>query len=195
MESIGFKEWSIVCEALGRGLQSIILRKGGIAEGREGFSFRHREFFLFPTHFHEQFEWVRKIDIRIPEACEGKIEIKYFVRVEETHVVTSWSIVEALEPFHVLQRDVVRERFEYDRAPGIHIALLRAFRLQPVWIIGNEKRYGGCRSWVNLPEPPAKLVLQPVLDDREHGNRRRAFDAVIYANASASSSDFGAGSA
>jgi hypothetical protein len=34
MESVGFKEWAIVGEALGRGGQSIILRKGGIAEGR-----------------------------------------------------------------------------------------------------------------------------------------------------------------
>src|SRR5438477_1344443 len=48
MESVGFKEWSLVCDALGRGEQSVILRKGGIAEGREGFSFRYREFFLFP---------------------------------------------------------------------------------------------------------------------------------------------------
>ena len=30
MESAGFKEWAMVCEALGRGEQSIILRKGGI---------------------------------------------------------------------------------------------------------------------------------------------------------------------
>jgi len=37
MESVGFKEWSLVCDAFGRGEQSIILRKGGIAEGREGF--------------------------------------------------------------------------------------------------------------------------------------------------------------
>jgi hypothetical protein len=49
MESIGFKEWSLVCNALGQGTQSVILRKGGIAEGREGFSFRRREFFLFPS--------------------------------------------------------------------------------------------------------------------------------------------------
>ena len=59
MESIGFKEWSLVCNALGHGTQSVILRKGGIAEGREGFSFRHREFFLFPTFFHEQIAKVR----------------------------------------------------------------------------------------------------------------------------------------
>ena len=52
MESVGFKEWAVVCEAMGRGRQSIILRKGGIAEGREGFSFKYPEFFLFPTWFH-----------------------------------------------------------------------------------------------------------------------------------------------
>src|SRR4051794_31618838 len=59
MESVGFKEWALVCEALGRGEQTVILRKGGIAEGRDGFVFRHREFFLFPTFFHEQVERVR----------------------------------------------------------------------------------------------------------------------------------------
>jgi len=46
MESIGFKGWSLVCDAMAQGTQSIILRKGGIAEGREGFSFWHREFFV-----------------------------------------------------------------------------------------------------------------------------------------------------
>lgn len=179
MESIGFKEWSIVCEALGQGLQSIILRKGGIAEGREGFSFRHREFFLFPTHFHEQLERVRKIDIRISETDKGKIGIKYFARVEETRVIISWSKAEALQPLHILQSDAVRERFKDNPAPGIHVALVRVFRIEPVWTITNEKRYGGCRSWVNLPEPPAKKCFQPVLSDRVHENQRRAFCALI----------------
>jgi hypothetical protein len=59
MESIGFKEWSLVCDAMAHGTQSIILHKGGIAEGREGFSFQHRESFLFPTFFHEQIAKVR----------------------------------------------------------------------------------------------------------------------------------------
>ena len=51
---IAFKEWSLVCDALGRGEQSLILRKGGIAEGRAGFRFQHPEFLLLPTLFHEQ---------------------------------------------------------------------------------------------------------------------------------------------
>ena len=50
----GFEEWSRVCAALGAGAQSVILRKGGIHEGRGGFWWKHDRFFLFPTHFHEQ---------------------------------------------------------------------------------------------------------------------------------------------
>ena len=78
MESVGFKEWALVCEALGRGEQTIMLRKGGIAEGRDGFSFRHREFFLFPTFFHEQVAKVRGGPADLPQATAGEIEIRFF---------------------------------------------------------------------------------------------------------------------
>ena len=68
MESIGFKEWAVVCDALGRGEQTILLRKGGIAEGRNGFGFHHAEFFLIPTFFHEQVVKVRMPGAEIPAA-------------------------------------------------------------------------------------------------------------------------------
>jgi len=54
MAVIGFKEWDVVCEAIGSGRQDVIFRKGGIHEGRDGFSFKHPEFYLFPTLFHAQ---------------------------------------------------------------------------------------------------------------------------------------------
>ncbi len=34
---IAFKEWAVIVDALGRGDQILILRKGGISEGRGGF--------------------------------------------------------------------------------------------------------------------------------------------------------------
>src|SRR5258705_3213217 len=43
-----FKEWAIVVDALGRGEQIVILRKGGIREGRGGFHVEHPQFWLFP---------------------------------------------------------------------------------------------------------------------------------------------------
>ncbi len=162
MQNIGFKEWALVCAALGEGRQSVIIRKGGIAEGRDGFAFRHREFFLFPTFFHEQVERVRLSDPKLPEPRAGEVEIRYFARVEETRLLTCWEDVVALAPLHILTEDVVRERFEYDAAPGVHVAFVEVFRLDPVWRFPDAKVYGGCRSWVELPEPPGELELLPV---------------------------------
>jgi hypothetical protein len=167
MESVGLKEWAIVCEAMGRGEQSVMLRKGGIAEGRAGFAFRHSEFFLFPTFFHEQVVKVRTPGAEIPVARQGKIEIRYFAKLEAQKEITSWPMVAALEPFHILQESVVWERFEYKGA-GLHVALVRVFRLEPSWVVADKPAYGGCRSWVNLPECPAEMRLEPVLSDEEH---------------------------
>jgi hypothetical protein len=122
MPSIGFKEWALVCEALGSGRQTVIIRKGGLAEGREGFAFRHREFFLFPTFFHEQLDRVRETKAVLPEPRPDEIEIRHFARAMEARVMTDWEEVRALEPLHILRESVVRERFEYDQGPGVHVA-------------------------------------------------------------------------
>jgi hypothetical protein len=163
MQSIGFKEWALVCAALGEGRQRVIIRKGGIAEGREGFAFRHREFFLFPTFFHEQLNCVRLTNAVLPAPLPNEIEIRYFARVEEARAMTDWREVRALEPLHILSQEVVRERFKYDGAPGVHVAFVDVFRLDPVWRFPDLNAYGGCRSWVELPDPPVSLKLHPIL--------------------------------
>ena len=178
MQSVGFKEWALVCEALGAGKQSVLLRKGGIAEGREGFGFRHSEFFLFPTFFHEQVVEVRMPGAAIPASREGKIEVRYFAKVESQREITSWSVTAALAPFHILQESVVRERFDYGKA-GLHVALVRVFRLTPGWIFPDAPAFGGCRSWVKLREIPAETRLQPVLTDEKHAAVAGAFRAVL----------------
>lgn len=179
MESVGFKEWAIVCAALGRGEQSLILRKGGIAEGQKGFGFEHDQFFLFPTYFHEQLEKTRPRPEMLPSAPDGEIEIKFFAKLEFAAFLTSWERVVALEPFHIWKRDVVRERFEYEEAPGIHAAFLRVFRLQPSWKFPDAPRFGGCRSWLELPALPNETKLAPVLSDAEHAQRLQEIRRVL----------------
>ena|SRR5438105_1712258 len=179
MESIGFKEWAIVCRALGSGEQSIIPRKGGLAEGGEGFSFQHREFFLFPTYFHEQVSKVRQPGVDLPEPRPGGIEINFFAKLEIGRVISSWAVAAGLEHLHILQTEVVRERFEYEQTTGLHVAFVRIFRITPAWIFPDEKRFGGCRSWVNLPRPPADLRLEPVLSETEHERRKKEFLEIV----------------
>lgn len=181
MESVGFKEWAVVCAALARGDQCVLIRKGGIAEGREGFSFRHREFFLFPTWFHEQPSKV-KTDSPIPEQDPKMIAIDVFAVVESTSVVREWKTAEALEPLHILRSEVVRERFEYDEAPGVHMAFVRAYRIVSPWRFPNDKRFAGCRSWVDLPSPPDELESEPVLSDQRHQRNRRVFEKALSCN-------------
>jgi hypothetical protein len=177
MESVGFKDWAIVCVALGRGEQSILVRKGGIAEGRDGFGFRHSEFFLFPTFFHEQIEKVRSTNAEVPKTRKGEIEIRYWAKLVAQREINSWTMAAALEPFHVLQESVVRERFDYKQA-GLHVALVRVFRLEPNWIFPDTPAYGGCRSWVKLPVCPTETQFEPVLTDQEHEAAVEMFEAV-----------------
>ena len=183
MQSVGFKEWALVCQALGEGKQSVIVRKGGIAEGRAGFQFRHREFFFFPTFFHEQLERTRLRVAALPERLPNEIEIRFFAKAEETCVVDDWEKARALAPFHILQESVVRERFDYDDAPGVQVAFVRVFRLEPTWRFADAARYGGCRSWVELPEPPAELQLLPVTGDAEQAELGEKFRSVVEARA------------
>lgn len=184
--SIGFKEWQIVCDALGHGGQSIILRKGGIAEGRDGFQFAHPEFYLFPTLFHEQAGKVR------PEFREGfapppegadaeraEIPLEYFARIDFHRVIEDWDRVAALEPFHIWSEEEIRKRFDWDEAPGISLACVRVYRLAAPWPLENRKSFGGCRSWITLPEPERKFAMEPVLDDAAFGEMRERLVEVL----------------
>jgi len=182
MQSVGFKEWALVCEALGRGEQTILLRKGGIAEGREGFGFRHDEFFLFPTFFHEQIVKVRTRGAEVPAARKGEIEIRYYARLEAQKEINSWAQAAALEPLHILDESVVRERFEYKGA-GLNVALVRVFRLEPFWTFADKPVYGGCRSWVNLTECPAATRFDPVLSDQDHAELVEKFARLLLSSA------------
>ena len=165
-----------MCNALGRGTQSVILRKGGIAEGRRGFSFRYREFFLFPTLFHEQVEKVRIASTDIP-APNNTIAIRWYAKVEQALRIDSFEIAEALAPLHILSAGVVWERFGY-KGDGLNVAFVRVFEISPVWVLQNEKRFGGCRSWTGLPPPP-EMEMRPVLDDTAHAKLRAQLDRIL----------------
>jgi hypothetical protein len=178
--SIAFKEWAIICETLGSGGQSIILRKGGIHEGSDGFSFKHTEFFLFPTLFHEQVARTSlPASTPIPGGAKGEIGIRHFARLEWTATITSLETALSLHRFHVWNEEVVTERFHYDEAPGLHVAYVRVFRCEPGWIFKDEPKYGGCRSWVAIPDAPEGMKLVPVLSDEENARRAADLKAVL----------------
>ncbi len=165
--SVAFKEWAVICDLLRTGRQSVILRKGGIAEGRAGFAFEHPTFYLLPTRFHEQIaQTTLPAETPLPpEPPLGEWGVDACATVVEHLVVDSLEGALALAPLHHWSEETVRARFAYDDAPGVSVALVRVERLSPEWRFPDAPRYGGCRSWVQIPEPPADLKREPALDD------------------------------
>lgn len=180
---VAFKEWALVCEALGAGHQSVILRKGGIAEGKGGFGFEHDEFYLFPTWFHGQLEKVRIPNAILPEQDPANVTISHVACLEWSGRINDKETVHRLEGLHVLDASVIEERFEYDTAKGnlggrgINVAFVRVYRIEPAVTLPMEEGFGGCRSWVEFPEITGALVS--VLSDEEHGRRKELFGRLL----------------
>jgi hypothetical protein len=167
--NIGFKEWALVCQELAAGRQSIILRKGGIAEGREGFRFQHAEFLLFPTLFHEQVAKLKlPADTPLPSLSSGEHTLTHRVSVQWTRDLTDWDQIRRLAPFHVWTDPVIRERFEYEEKRMVSLAFVRVWRLAEPLVFPDAPKYGGCRSWVNIPDLPGAASYGAVLEDATH---------------------------
>ncbi|QTN31366.1 DUF1802 family protein [Akkermansiaceae bacterium] len=166
--SIAFKEWQVVCDALASGRQSILLRKGGIHEGRAGFSFAHERFYLFPTKFHAQAGYVREGDFTPEREWQvgDSLRITHHAVASFAVTLTDWAQLEALGPYHIYTEETLRERFDWEgkgmASGSIHLALVRVSKLESPLELTYEKRFGGCRSWLEL-EPPDPENALPVL--------------------------------
>src|SRR5690348_1130846 len=114
---IAFKEWAAVCEALAAGAQVLILRKGGIHEGREGFRVAHPEFWLFPTYVHEAaagLEPDAELFLQRAQAArprEGMLRLAQYAVVHEAVEVHSEPQLTALAGQQVWSAKTVGERF------------------------------------------------------------------------------------
>jgi len=174
-----FKEWAVVCDSIARGETSLIFRKGGIAEGRDGFHFKFQRFFLFPTFFHEQIERTRLGSDRMLEPAPDSVIVTLFLEVEFSRWVENLDWLADLEQFHILKSSVLRERFCYEDRKGLYVAFVRAYRLSPAWKFAFQRSYGGCRSWVQLPEPRQDLQITPILGSAEQSRRRSVVLAAL----------------
>ncbi len=171
-----FKEWAVVCAALASGRQTLILRKGGIHEGREGFRIEHREFWLFPTGFHQQRDEI------IPEAWPLLDELQsrgephihpldLYAVVEDVQQVLDRSALARLTGWHVWSESTVEQRFNY-RTPGLFALTVRIYRRPTPIAIADSPHFAGCKSWVDLPSALSTSGLNPVLDDATFDRQR-----------------------
>ena len=178
------KEWDVVCEALGSGRQVVVIRKGGIAEGKDGLRFEHEEFVLLPTFFHQQSERV------VPEADfaarqdggEGEresVEVRHAATLVWHKLVTDRAVLSRLQAFHILTPVEVETRFVQKPAPGVQVALLRVYRLDPPRRVPWQKSFGGCRSWAEMDADLESCSRVSVLSDERFAELERELRAIL----------------
>ena len=127
---------------------------------------------------------VREGEVKVmPEWQPGDaIRITHHAEALWAVTLTDWEKVAALEPFHIYSEATVRDRFDWEgkgmASGSIHVALVRVRELATPWEFPYEASYGGCRSWVNLPEPPHgwRESVRPVLDDEVFAKLRGMAD-------------------
>jgi len=183
-----FKEWEAVVEALGQGAQIIILRKGGIAEGRQGFEARHPKFWLFPTAYHQQWEKTKPELQRFlaPAAvrkADQPIALQYFAEVTDAVYLDSWDKVARLDDAHFWTDALLRERFDYAERPGmepgLHLLIVRVSRINLPHKLAPSKDYDGCKSWIDVPADWEHDIANHVVRTEEFATRRSRILAAV----------------
>lgn len=129
------KEWSTVIDALGRGEQVILIRKGGIADPK--FGVEADRFYLYPTYFHQQQS--EPSEVTITHWCE---------------VVRTWRVreIEPLAPLVVIPRDALEARYRFRPDQALHVIGVRTFALPHSRTISVKPEYLGCKSWVSIDD-------------------------------------------
>ncbi|HEY2881389.1 MAG TPA: DUF1802 family protein [Pirellulales bacterium] len=168
---IAFKEWAVVCASLAAGRQTIILRKGGIDEGREGFRVQHREFWLLPTRFHQDPSQLTADGAALLRQMQSvqlptdHFQIELYAAVEQVFEVRNLDVLHRLAGQHILAEQTVDQRFHY-RHPGLFVLAARIYRLPKPITFADSPYIAGCKSWVELPTPMATDKLLPVLEEQ-----------------------------
>lgn len=155
--TLALKEWGAVALALLEGRQTVLLRKGGIHEKR--FEVGHHRFVLFPTVAHSHLERVRPEHRDLVErgtadvdAEEAAFNVRCGLSVIDVVTVTRPERLAAIEDLHIWTADSVHEdRLEFRPKQALQVLVVRAVALPRVVRLPRLEKYGGCKSWLDLP--------------------------------------------
>jgi hypothetical protein len=148
------KEWANAIEALGRGDQVILIRKGGIAD--PAFGVEAERFYLYPTYFHQP-----------EQAREPGVTISHWCEVALTWRVRELEMLDRLVPHVVFPRDVLETRYRFRADQALHVLGVRTFALPQPVTIEAKPEYAGCRSWVSIDDEIGIEGSTQVVPERE----------------------------
>lgn len=150
------KEWSNVVEALGRGEQIILIRKGGIAD--PSFGIDAERFYLYPTYFHQGESDARPF-----------VTVTHWCEVVETWMVSDFETLERLAPMVVMPAETLLARYRFRPDQALYVVAVRAWKLARPAQVQFSEPYAGCKSWISVDDEIDISDSTPVLDEVQLG--------------------------
>ena len=166
LSKFAFKEWYAIVKAIGLGRQKILLRKGGIHEGKRGFELLSETFWLFPTFFHQQLEKLKpEIGIKfIPDAGQT-IPLQYYCRTLSCGWLDTEENLRRIDENHFWTRDCISDKFGWGSKNGVYWIELAVYKLpNPIWVAMRPK-YKGCKSWIEIEDDNINQVVRNNLSE------------------------------
>lgn len=166
------KEWAITIEALGKGAQIFVMRKGGIHEETRHFQIQSNQFFLFPAYEHQKKELLKsqyhadlERIIEVYSQDRDNVTIRYFAHLYEDIELRSEEQLYALEEDHICTNQFAFERYKWKIMQPLHLLVMRVYQLHQPLSIPLKEEHLGCKSWFQLPYQVSASMVTPVVKD------------------------------
>ncbi|EPA04378.1 DUF1802 family protein [Candidatus Nitrosarchaeum limnium] len=180
MESL--KEWATVVAALEDGVQTVLLRKGGILDVASGFKIETKKFPLFPTQEHQDYnhikpefhKYLEQVKINPPKT--GFNRITSYAEILSEADISLDETIKKLSKFHIWSDSYINERKNWKPENPIKAVFLKVYKIPKV-NTPLKSEYQGCKSWININEeiPVGKAVLS----DKETESKLEEFKEII----------------
>ncbi len=174
-----FKEWAVACEAMRKGEQILLIRKGGIREEGGVFEMQDKEFFLMPTYEHQNARLLKPQYLTRLEERQAKPRDPNLIKIDTYAVVTTIQQARNEEQVRAIAHECIwndtyiQERFDYNPYDPLYLVVLRIYQLPTPYQVPIRPEYGGCKSWVTLEQPLSTLGASPAIPDEAFEARCR----------------------
>jgi hypothetical protein len=178
---MALKEWAVTIEAMARGEQVLLLRKGGIHEDGKDFRVVHKEFLFYPTHLHQKEDLLQPAhrsalrDLLQQPQDDDHITFSYWAKAEEVLEISDQEKVDDLKAHYIWTTAYAQSRLHWKPMLPLSVLLLRVYKLEQPVTVPNLPDYGGCTSWVEVLTAVNLGKMDPVLDEAEY---QRRVDAI-----------------
>ena len=162
------KEWSNVIDALGRGSQVVLIRKGGLAD--PDFGLESRQFYLYPTFFHQG-----------ETEARPSVTITHWAEAVRTWSVQDLDVLRRLQGLVDIPRETLEARYRFRSDQALHVIAVRTWRLAEPVVVQFRAEYAGCRSWISIEEEVDVEGSTPALPAEELGRRIDAVESLLAA--------------